>query len=78
MYQKPLKCVQKAFAAQAASKLLTNLKMPGMHSIVKRKIGYGDEERASTRSKTCEMVGDNDNSENERRMQDDGLGLEMR
>ncbi|KAF8333773.1 hypothetical protein F5887DRAFT_1079945 [Amanita rubescens] len=50
---------QKAFAAQAASKLVTNMKATEKQSI-KRKIGYYDEERASIRLNFREMVIDDD------------------
>ncbi|KAF8329028.1 hypothetical protein F5887DRAFT_1081409 [Amanita rubescens] len=57
---------QKAFASKAASKLHQNLKTQGKHCVVKRKIGYGDEERASIRVKLGQMIIDDDNSENQR------------
>ncbi|KAF8325959.1 hypothetical protein F5887DRAFT_1072021 [Amanita rubescens] len=57
---------QKAFASNAASKLHQNLKMAGKNCIVKRRIGYGEEERASIRLKLGQMMIDDENSENQR------------
>ena len=52
--------------AQAASKLLLS-KAPGAShtTTVKRKIGYADEERASTRMKLGRMEIDDDNVEDQ-------------
>jgi hypothetical protein len=60
--------LQKAFASEAAYKVMTNLRSP--EKPVKRKIGYGDEERASVRLKLGEMMLDDDSSMNNAAIQE--------
>lgn len=65
---------QKAFASEAAYKVLTNLKASGKQRTVKRKIGYDDEERASVRLRLDEMVLDDENSVNEQNIGTGAVG----
>ncbi|KAF8347119.1 hypothetical protein F5887DRAFT_1131417 [Amanita rubescens] len=60
---------QKAFASQAAYKLLTNIRAPGVYTMIKRRVGYDDEERSRIRKKLGEMVIDDGSLE---KQHDDG------